>query len=64
MDDGGILMDIIRDLLKNMSDEASNSIYLREIALLMEEIDLLKARLGEKEKLLNNYEKQMRGKKS
>ena len=47
-----------------MSDEASNSIYLREIALLMEEIDLLKDRLGEKEKLLKNYEKQMRGKKS
>ena len=57
-------MDIIRDLLKNMSNESRNGIYLREIALLMEEIDLLRERLREKEKLVKNYEKQIRGKKS
>ena len=57
-------MDIIRKMIKNLSDSDKNDIYLREIALLMEEIDLLKARLGEKEKLLKNYEKQIRGKKS
>ena len=56
-------MDIIRDLLKNMSDKSRNSIFLREIALLMEEIDLLRERLREKENLVKNYEKQMRGKK-
>mgnify|MGYP005818745733 CR=1 FL=1 len=57
-------MDIIRDLLKNMSNESRNGIYLREIALLMEEIDLLRERLREKEKLVKNYEKQIRTKKS
>ena len=55
-------MDIIRDLLKNMSDKSRNSIFLREIALLMEEIDSLKERLKEKEKLVKSYEKQMRSK--
>jgi len=57
-------VDIIRDLLKNMSNESRNGIYLREIALLMEEIDLLRERLREKEKLVKNYEKQIRTKKS
>ena len=57
MDDGGILMDIIRDLLKNMSDEASNSIYLREIALLMEEIELLKDKVRDREKEVENLMK-------
>ena len=56
-------MDIIKDLLKNMGDDSKNTIYLREIALLMEEIDALKGRLKVKEKLLINYEKQIRSKK-
>ena len=53
-------MDIIKELLGNMDDESKNNIYLREIALLMEEIDLLNDELREKEKLLKNYEKQIR----
>ena len=52
-------MDIVRELLNNMDDDTKNSIYLREIALLMEEIDALKDRLRVKEKLLKNYEKQI-----
>ena len=56
-------MDIVRDLLKNMSDKSKNTIYLREIALLMEEIDALKGELRVKEILLKNYEKQIGNKK-
>ena len=56
-------MDIVRELLSNMDDDTKNSIYLREIALLMEEIDALRGRLRVKEKLLKNYEKQIRDKK-
>jgi hypothetical protein len=56
-------MDIVRDLLKNMSDKSKNTIYLREIALLMEEIDALKGELRVKENLLKNYEKQIGNKK-
>jgi len=57
-------MDIVRDLLKNMSDKSKNTIYLREIALLMEEIDALKGEVRVKENLLKNYEKQIGNKKS
>ena len=57
------LMDIIKELLNNMNDKDRNGIYLREIALLMEEIDSLKGTLRVKEKLLKNYEKKMKGKK-
>jgi len=46
-----------------MNDKDRNGIYLREIALLMEEIDSLKGTLRVKEKLLKNYEKKMKGKK-
>jgi len=56
-------MDIVRELLSNMDDDTKNSIYLREIALLMEEIDALKDTLRDREKLLKNYEKQIKGKK-
>ena len=56
-------MDIIKDLLKNMGDDSKNTIYLREIALLMEEIDALKGTIRDKEKRLKNYEKKMKGKK-
>ena len=56
-------MDIVRELLSNMDDDTKNSIYLREIALLMEEIELLKGKLRVKENLLKNYEKQIGGKK-
>ena len=56
-------MDIIKQMLKEMSQKETNTIYLREIALLMEEIDSLKDRLRVKEKLLINYEKQIGDKK-
>ena len=56
-------MDIIKELLGNMDDESKNNIYLREIALLMEEIDMLKDELRVKENLLKNYEKQIKDKK-
>ena len=56
-------MDIIKELLGNMDDESKNNIYLREIALLMEEIELLKDELRVKENLLKNYEKQIGDKK-
>ena len=56
-------MDVVRELLKNMDDNTKNTIYLREIALLMEEIDSLKGTLRVKEKLLKNYEKEIKEKK-
>ena len=56
-------MDIVRELLSNMDNDTKNSIYLREIALLMEEIDALRGTLRDKEKLLKNYEKQIGDKK-
>ena len=45
-----------------MSDKDKNGIYLREIALLMEQIDSLRGTLRLKEKLLKNYEKKLKGK--
>ena len=53
----------IKEILKSMGEKSQNNIYLREIALLMEEIDLLNDELREKEKLLKNYEKQIKDKK-
>ena len=38
------------ELLKSMSDDASNSIYLREIALLIEENDELRVKIGKLKK--------------
>tara|TARA_B100000214_G_C23950662_1_gene620328 strand:+ start:879 stop:1079 length:201 start_codon:yes stop_codon:yes gene_type:complete len=62
MNKKGGLMDIVKELLKNMDDESKNSVFLREIALLMEEIDNLNGKLRVKEKLLKNYEKQIKEK--
>ena len=52
-------MDIIRKMLEQLSEKDTSSIYLREIALLMEEIDSLKGRLGEREKLINYYQNKL-----
>ena len=52
-------MDIIKEVLKQLDEKERNSIYLREIALLMEEIDSLKERLGEREKLINYYQNKL-----
>ena len=55
-------MQDVMELIRMMSDDESNSIYLREIALLMEEIDMLKGELRVKKNLIENYEKKIRGK--
>ena len=55
-------MDIIKQMLKEMSQKDTNTIYLREIALLMEEIDMLKDKLRVKEKLIKTLELGLQGK--
>ena len=55
-------MDIIKKMLSELTNTAKNDIYLREIALLMEEVDMLKGELRIKENLIKNFEKQIRGK--
>tara|TARA_R100001594_G_scaffold51424_1_gene84802 strand:- start:41 stop:217 length:177 start_codon:yes stop_codon:yes gene_type:complete len=49
-------MDIIRKMLAQLSDKETNDVYLREIALLMEEIEILKGMIRERDKLIKNYE--------
>jgi hypothetical protein len=55
-----IKMDI-DDILNNLRIDKGNpnSVYLREIALLMEQMDELKAKLDVKEKLIKNYENEL-----
>ena len=53
-------MDIVKQMIKELSKKDKNDIYLREIALLMEEIDMLKDKLRVKKNLIENYEKQIR----
>jgi len=55
-------MDIIRKMLERLSDKETNDVYLREIALLMEEIEALKGELRVKQNLIENYEKQLKDK--
>ena len=55
-------MDIIKKMLSELTNTAKNDFYLREIALLMEEVDMLKGELRIKENLIKNSEKQIRGK--
>ena len=50
-------MENMMDMLRILSDDKSNSIYLREIALLMEENDLLRVEIGELEKELKHRDK-------
>ena len=56
-------MDIIKKMFKELGDMAKNDIYLREIALLMEEKDTLEGKVRIKENLIKNFEKQIKGKK-
>jgi hypothetical protein len=56
------LMNIVKQMIKELSKNDKNGIYLREIALLMEEIDMLKDELRVKQNLIENYEKKIRGK--
>ena len=56
-------MGMIRNLLKSMNKGDRNAVYLREIALLMEQIDSLRVQLEVKENLIKNYQKQIGEKK-
>ena len=55
-------MDLVNRLLKELSSNDKDSIYLREIALLMEQMDELKAKLRVKENLINNYQNELKSK--
>ena len=55
-------MDIIKQMIEQLTEKESNNIYLREIALLMEENDVLKGEVRELKNLIKNYEKKIRGK--
>ena len=56
-------MDILKKMLLEISTRPTSDVYLREIALLMEENENLKDRLGEREKLIKFYELERKGKK-
>ena len=53
-------MSVIEKMLRQLNDKSTSGIYLREIALLMEEIDMLMDELRVKKNLIENYEKQIR----
>ena len=50
-------MQDVMELIRMMSDNESNSIYLREIALLMEENDKLRVKIDKMKKRLKNNDK-------
>ena len=52
-------MDIIKEYFKRFTDKDWDKVYLREIALLMEQMDALRVELEVKENLLKNYENQV-----
>ena len=49
-------METLRKLLKELDDKSVSSIYLREIALLMEQIEFLKLEVDQLKKELKNSE--------
>ena len=53
-------MDIIRKMLERLGDKETNDVYLREIALLMEENDIIKGKVREQEKTIKNLESEIR----
>ena len=55
-------MDTIEKMIKELSQKDTNTIYLREIAILMEEIDMLKDKLRVKKKLIKTLELGLQGK--
>jgi len=55
-------METLKKLLKELDDKSVSSIYLREIALLMEEIELLKDKVRAREKDVENLMKHVEGK--
>lgn len=52
-------MDIIKEILDKLDEKDRNNIYLREIALLMEEIEEIKGELRVKKNLIENYEEML-----
>ena len=48
-------MDIVKKLLSEMDDKTKSDIYLREIALLMEQIDDLKGKIRVKENIIKSF---------
>ena len=52
-------MDIIKEYFKRFTAKDWDKVYLREIALLMEQMDALRVELEVKENLLKNYENQV-----
>lgn len=55
-------MDLVSRLLKELSSNDKDSIYLREIALLMEQMEELRVELEVKENLIKNYQNELRTK--
>ena len=56
-------MDIVKKLLSEMNDKTKSDIYLREIALLMEQIDDLKGKIRVKQNIIKSFELGLEGKK-
>ena len=56
-------MDIVKKLLSEMDDKTKSDSYLREIALLMEQIDDLKGKIRVKENIIKSFELGLEGKK-
>ena len=56
-------MDIIKKMFQEMDDKVKYDIYLREIALLMEQIEDLKGQLRVKKKLIKSFELGLQGRK-
>ena len=55
-------MDLVSKLLKELSSSDKDSIYLREIALLMEQMEELRAKLEVKENLIKGYQNELQSK--
>ena len=53
-------MDIIKEVLKQIDEKERHDIWLREIALLMEENEMLKGELRKKDKLIKKLKKSQR----
>ena len=48
------MMSVIEKMLKQLNDKSTSGIYLREIALLMEEIEMLKDKVRDREETIKN----------
>ena len=60
---GDKIMDIVKKLLSEMNDKTKSDIYLREIVLLMEQIDDLKGKIRVKQNIIKSFELGLEGKK-